>query len=72
VAVPAVNVRPALEEHRDNSSVPSMRRGHERSHAAAVGLVDQLRRFVEERSKLVDLPKLRKLHVRHDSEHASH
>ena len=52
--------------------MPSVRGGHERSHAAVVGLVDQLRRFVEERSKLIDLPKLRCLHVRHDSKHTSH
>ena len=70
--VPASNVRPALEEHCDDCSVPSVRRGHERRHASIVGLVDQLRRVVEERLKLIDPPKLRRLHVRRDSEHASH
>ena len=71
-SVPAGNVRPALEEYRNNSSVPSMRCGHQACQAAVVGLVDELRRFVEERAKLVDLPKHRKLHVRHDSDRASH
>ena len=60
---PAGNVRPALEELRDDGSVPSLRCGHKRSHAAAVGLVEQLRRSVEERSKLVDLTKLHRLTV---------
>jgi hypothetical protein len=70
--VPASNVRPALEEHCDDCRVPSVCRGHESRHAAVVCLIDQLRHVVEERFKLVDQPKLRRVHVRHDCHRASH